>query len=56
MASFLSSLVDNLVQEIRKTKWKDCIVFLKYKSVNDSFMNYKCLSSNKDLAIFKTDR
>ena len=51
MASFLSSLVDNLVQEIHKTKWKDCIV-----SVNDSFMNYKCLSSNKDLAIFKTDR
>ena len=42
MASFLSSLVDN------KIKWKDCIFFLKYKSVNDSFMNYKCLSSNKD--------
>ena len=48
MASFLSSLVDNLAQEIHKIKWKDCIFFLKYKSVNDSFMNYKCLSSIKD--------
>ena len=48
MASFLLSLVDNLAQEIHKIKWKDCIFFLKYKSVNDSFMNYKCLSSNKD--------
>ena len=34
MESSLSSLVDNLAKGIYKTKYKDCVWFIEYESVN----------------------
>ena len=48
MASWLSNLVDNLAEGIHKIKCKDCDCFLKYESVKDNSIKYKCLSCNKD--------
>ena len=38
MASSLSNLVDNLAEEIHKTKCKDCDCFLEYGSVSDNLI------------------
>ena len=46
MVSSLSNLVDNLAEETDKCK--DCNCFLKYESVKDNLIKYKCLSCNKD--------
>ena len=48
MATSLSNLVDNLEEGIKKNKCKDCDCFLKYESVKDNLIKYKCLSCNKD--------
>ena len=48
MASFLSSLVDNLAEGIHKIKCKDCDCFLEYESFKDNSIEYKCRSCNKD--------
>ena len=48
MASSISNLADNLAEEIHKIKCKDCDCFLKYESVNDNLIKYKCLSCNKE--------
>ena len=48
MVSSLSNLVDNLAEETDKYKCKDCNCFLKYESVKDNLIKYKCLSCNKD--------
>ena len=47
MATSLSNLVDNLTDRIHKFKCKDYDCFLKYTSVNDNLIKYKCLSCNK---------
>ena len=47
MATSLSILVENLTEVILK-KLKDCEYFLKYESVKDNLIKYKCLSCNKD--------
>ena len=39
MATSLSNLVDNLIEEIRKTKCKDCDCLLEYESVKDNLEN-----------------
>ena len=44
MATSLSNLVDNLTIGIYKIECKDCDCFLKYESVKDNFVKYKCLS------------
>ena len=48
MASSLSNLADNLAEGIHNTKCKDCDHFLKYESVKDNLIKYKCLSCNKN--------
>ena len=48
MVSSLSNLVDNFPEGIRKVKSKDSYCFLEYENVNDSLINYKCLSCNKN--------
>ena len=47
MASSLSTLVDDCAGRTYKIKYKDCHCFLKYESVKDSLMKYKCLFCNK---------
>ena len=44
MATSLSNLVDNLTEGIPKINFKDCNCFLKYKSVKDNLIKYRCLS------------
>ena len=46
MASLLSDVVDNLIEQIHKIKCKDSDCFLEYESVNDNSIKYKCLSCN----------
>ena len=41
MASSLSNLVGNLIEEIHKTKCKDCDCFLKYESFKGNLIKYK---------------
>ena len=48
MATSLSNLVDDLAEEIHKSKCKDSDCFLEYESVMEHFIKYKCLSCNKD--------
>ena len=48
MTSSLSSLINNLAEGIYKTKCKYCDCFLKYASVQDNSIKYKCLSCIKD--------
>ena len=36
MASLLSDVVDNLIEQIHKIKCKDCDCFLEYESVKDN--------------------
>ena len=48
MARSSSNLVDNLAKGIHKIKCKDCDCFLKYVSVKDNLIKYRCLSCNKD--------
>ena len=48
MASSLSSLVDNLAEDIHKIKCEDCDCFLEYESVKNNSVEYKCTSCNKD--------
>ena len=48
MKSSLSSLVNNLVEEIHKIKCKDFNCSLEYVSVNHNLINYKCLSCNRN--------
>ena len=48
VASAISNLVDNLVEGVHKIKCKDCDCFLKYESVKDNLIKYKCLSCSKD--------
>ena len=47
MASSLSNLVDNLAEGIYKIKCKDCDCFLKYESVKDNLIKYKCYLAMK---------
>ena len=47
MATSVSNLVDNLREEIYKTKCKDCDCFLQCESVNENSIKYKYLSRNK---------
>ena len=49
MACSLSNRVDNLAEEIHKSKRKYCYCFLEYESVKDNLIRYKCLSCNKDI-------
>ena len=48
MATSLSNLVNNPEEGIHKIKCKDCDYFLKYESVKDILIKYKCLSWNRD--------
>ena len=48
MASLLSNLVDNLVEEVQKIKCKICDCFIECENVKDNSIKYKCLSCNKD--------
>ena len=42
MARLLSNLIDNLTEEIQKTKCKDCGCFVEYEGVKDNLIKYKC--------------
>ena len=44
VASLLSNLADNLAEELDQVKCKDCNCFLKYESVTDNLIKYKCSS------------
>ena len=44
MTSSLSNLADNLMEEIHKTKSKDCGCFLEYKCVKGNLIMHECLS------------
>ena len=46
----LSNLADNLPEGIHKIKLNDCDCFLEYESVKENFIEYKCLSCNKDFS------
>ena len=48
MTTSLSNLVDDLAEEIHKSKCKDFACFLENESVKENFIKYKCLSCNKD--------
>ena len=48
MAISLSNLVDKLTEGIHKIKCKDCDCLLKFISVKDNVIKYKCLSCNKN--------
>ena len=48
MATSVSNLVGNLAAGIHKIKCNDCDCFLKYVSVKDNSIEYKCLSCNKN--------
>ena len=48
METSLSNLVDNLTEGIHKIRCKYCDCFLKYESMKDNFIRYKCLSCNKN--------
>ena len=48
MANSLSNLVDNLTEGIREIKCNDCDCSLKYKSVKNNLIKFKCLSCNED--------
>ena len=43
-----SNIVDNLTERIHKIKSEDRDCFLKFQSVKDNSIKYKCLSCNKD--------
>ena len=47
MASSLSNLVDNIVEEFHKIKCKNCKYFSDNKCVKDNLIIQKCLSSSK---------
>ena len=47
MASSLSNLVDNLIEQIHKIKCKDFGYFLEYENVKDNLIIHKYLSCNK---------
>ena len=47
MESSLSNPADNLMKGIHTIKCKDCNCLLEYETVNDSLINWKCLSCNK---------
>ena len=47
MTSSLSNLADNLMEEIHKTKSKDCGCFLEYKCVKGNLIMHECLSWSK---------
>ena len=48
MPTSLTKLVDNLSEEIHKTECKDCSCSLKYESIKNNLIKYKCLSCNKN--------
>ena len=48
VASSLSSLADNLAEEIPKIKCKDCNCFLEYERTNENSVKDRCFSCNKD--------
>ena len=48
MGTSLSKLVDNLKEEIHRTKCRNWDCFLEYESVKDNFIIYKFLSCNRD--------
>ena len=48
MGTSLSKLVDNLKEEIHRTKCRNWDCFLEYESVKDNLIIYKCLSCNRD--------
>ena len=48
MASSLSNLADTLSEGIHKIKYKNCNCCLKYESVKDNLLKYKCLLCNKN--------
>ena len=48
MGTSLSKLVDNLKEEIHRTKYRNWDCFLEYESVKDNFIIYKFLSCNRD--------
>ena len=50
MTTLLSNLVDNVTERIHKIKCKDCDCFLKYESIKDNLIQYKCLSCKKDFS------
>ena len=48
MATSFTNLADNLTEGIHKIKCQDCDWLLKYESVKDNLIKYKCLSCNKN--------
>ena len=50
-ATSLSNRVDNLTKRIHKIKCKECNCFFENERVNNDFIEYKCLSCNKDYSI-----
>ena len=48
MTTSSSNLVDNLTEEINKTKSKDCDCFIEYEIAKDNLIKSKCLSWNED--------
>ena len=48
MGTSLSKLVDNLKEEIHRTKCRNWDCFLEYESVKDNLIIYKFLSCNRD--------
>ena len=53
--NFISTIVDNLAEEIHKIKSKDCSCFLEYESVSDNLTKYNRLSCNEHYSN-KTDK
>ena len=43
-----SDLIDNLAEEIHKSKWKDCKDNLEYTNVKNDLLIYKCLCSDRN--------
>ena len=48
MATSLTKRVENLSEGIHKIKCKDCGCYLKYGSVKNNLVKYKCLPCNKN--------
>ena len=48
MVSSLSSLPDNIKKGLDKGKCENCKSYLEYMTVNDGFLVFKCVNSNKN--------
>ena len=55
MSSSLSSLADNLANELHKDKCKNCKSSLEYSIAKDNTLTFKCVDCNRDYEEFDED-